>query len=100
MKKSILPVVLRTLSLAAITAASVLADSQTAPGAGNKRAEEIARSSEMVKSAYHFVIKQSEQLSGVNLRGQTYDALANPLACIAHRANLTPAKDSPLLINY
>ena len=65
---------------------------QTTPGAGNRRAEEIARSSPMVQSAYQFIINQSEQLSDAKLQAQTFDALANPLTCIAHRANLTPAK--------
>jgi hypothetical protein len=64
MKTSIPLVSLRTLPLIAITAASLLADSQTTPGAGNKRAEEIVPFSEMVKSAHRFVIQQSQQLSG------------------------------------
>src|ERR1700761_1497215 len=83
---------LRTLPFVAFTAASLLADSQLTPGAGNKRAEEIVRSSEMVKSAHRFVVQQSQQLQGVNLRAQTYDALSNPQTCIVHRANLTPAQ--------
>jgi hypothetical protein len=65
---------------------------QTIPGAGNKRAEQIAAASDMVQSAYQFIIKQSEQLSDSYLQAQTFDALANPQTCIAHRANLTAAQ--------
>jgi hypothetical protein len=91
MKTSIPRVTSRILPLVAITAASLLADTQLTPGAGNQRAAEIVQSSAMVKSAHRFIIQQSKQLSDATLRAQTYDALANPQTCIAHRANLTPA---------
>jgi hypothetical protein len=82
---------LRTGLVLTALSSSLFADSQLSPGAGNKRATEIARASDMVQSAYRFVIKQSQQLSDPNLQAQTFDALANPDTCIAHRANLTPA---------
>ena len=67
-------------------------NTQASPGAGNKRAEQISAASEMVQSAYQFIIKQSEQLSDPKLRTTTFDALANPQTCIVHRANLTAAQ--------
>jgi hypothetical protein len=65
--------------------------SQTVPGAGNARAIAIAKDSELVQSAYNFLLDQSTRLSDDNLRVQTYEAISNPDTCILHRAKLTPA---------
>jgi hypothetical protein len=97
MKSQVIFQTMRTSVIATAIAASMVANSQstanqTAPGAGNKAAEQIAASSEMAQSAYRFLIDQSEQLSDPHLRAQTFDALANPQTCIAHRANLTAAQ--------
>lgn len=98
MNKKTLLKVLRTGLVAMTASSSVVAYNQTAPvpqttpGAGNQRAEQIARSSEMAQSAYRFIIKQSEKLSDPKLQAQTFDALANPQTCIFHRAHLNAAQ--------
>jgi hypothetical protein len=98
MKKQILFQALRTGLVGTAVFSSALLNSQTtntsqsSPGPGNKRAEQIVASSEMVQSAYRFIINQSEQLTDPYLQAQTFDALANPQTCIAHRANLTAAQ--------
>jgi hypothetical protein len=96
-RRTLLHKILGTGLIVAGVSASTLANSQTVPGAGNKRAEEITQASEMVQSAYQFIIKQSLQLSDPHLRAATFDALANPQTCIAHRANLTAAKKQAIV---
>lgn len=71
--------------------------SQTVPGQGNPRAVVIARNSQLVQSAYHFLLEQTEGLSNDNLRVQTYDAIANPDTCILHRAHLTAADKQAII---
>jgi hypothetical protein len=103
MKNRALLKTLQAASLAMAAFASTLAYSQsgnqTAPGAGNQTAQKIASASEMAQSAYRFIIAQSEQLSDPHLRAQTYDALANPQTCLAHRANLNAAQRQTIMNN-
>lgn len=93
--RNLLPVV----GLSALLTSSITgnAQNQTAPGAGNERAIQIARSSALVQSAYDFILHQIDQLQGDDLRVQTYDAIANPDTCILHRANLTLAKKQAIV---
>ncbi len=71
-------------------ASAALAQMPPSPGAGNARAEAIAKSSPFVQSAYSFIQAQIGRLADDNLRVQSYDAIVNPNTCILHRANLKP----------
>src|ERR1700675_1996538 len=103
MKNRVLLKSLRAALIATAVSASVLAYSQstgqTAPGAGNQTAQKIAAASEMAQSAYRFIIAQSQQLSDPHLLAQTYEALANPQTCLAHRANLNAAQRQTIVNN-
>ena len=98
MKKQILASkIVRAGLLMAAMSSLAFADSQLTPGAGNKRAQEIAQASDMVQSAYHFAIQQSQRILDPHVRSETFDALANPQTCIEHRAKLTPSQKQAIV---
>src|SRR5215467_7470133 len=76
---------------------SLLAQDQTVPGAGNQNAVELSGKSPLVQSAYHFLIRQAEQISDSKLRSETLDAITNPNTCVQHRAGLTDADKNKIL---
>lgn len=70
---------------------------QTLVGAGNARAEQIGHASPLVKTAYQTLVSKVEQIPNDRLRSITFDAIANPQTCVAHRAKLTPAQKTQIV---
>jgi hypothetical protein len=80
--------------LAGLIALIAMQSAAPAPGAGNNAAAEIARKSQLVKTAADFLVNQAKSLQNARLRQETLDAIANPSTCVRHRAGLTdPVKN-------
>ncbi len=79
------------VAAAAVCSTPLCAQTVILPGAGNAQAIKTAQASPLVQSAYEFLVGQIFELSGDNLRVQTFDAITNPQTCILHRADLKPA---------
>src|SRR6516162_5029020 len=61
---------------------------ESAPGAGNALAIEIAGKSALVRSAKAFIDQHIGEILDDKLRAATADAIDNPETCIRHRAGL------------
>jgi hypothetical protein len=83
--------------LTALAVSPVVADDQTAPGAGNADAVALAKKSPMVGSAYKFLLSQAHRIKDDKLKKETLDALGNANTCIQHRKNLTDAQKDAIV---
>ena len=64
---------------------------QTVPGAGNGAAVSLSSKSAMVQSAKEFLVGRINAIGNPSIRAITFDAIANPATCVAHRAGLQDA---------
>jgi len=83
-----------TLGLAALPAR---AQDQTVPGAGNATAVALSNKSPMVQSAREFLLNNVQRIDDAGVRAITFDAIANPTTCVAHRANLKASDKNAIL---
>ena len=67
---------------------TVLGADQTVPGAGNAAAVALSSKSPMVQSAKEFLVGRITSIVNSSIRAITFDAIANPATCVAHRAGL------------
>ena len=74
------------------------AANQTIIGAGNALAVVTASNSEIVQSARQYLYAQANALQDATLRNITLDALTNPDTCVMHRANVTEATKTAILL--
>lgn len=81
-----------------LVAAQAAADDQTKTGAGNAEAIALAKQSPMVRSAYAFLLSQAARIKDDTLRKETLDALGNPDTCVQHRASLTDAQKTAIVL--
>jgi len=70
---------------------------QTVPGAGNAAAVTLSNKSPMVQSAKEFLVGRINSIGNSGIRAITFDAIANPATCVAHRAGLQDADKSAIL---
>lgn len=81
-----------------LVAAQAAAADQTKTGAGNAEAIALAKQSPMVRSAYAFLLSQAARIKDDTLRKETLDALGNPDTCVQHRASLTDAQKTAIVL--
>jgi hypothetical protein len=87
---------------AAFAAASLFvstahAGDQTQIGAGNQDAAALAKASPLVTSGREVLRIAASRIRSAPLRRATVDAITDPNACIAHRAQLQPADKSAIV---
>ena len=70
---------------------------QTVPGAGNAAAVSLSSKSPMVQSAREFLVGRINSIGNSSIRAITFDAIANPATCVAHRAGLLDADKTAIL---
>lgn len=73
------------------------ATDQTAPGAGNVRANQIAAGSPRVQDAHRFLVAQAQQIGDTKLRQATLNLLSKDRFCVTSRAGLSDADKARLL---
>ncbi len=85
------------IGLAATGACAAAPANPIQPGAGNARAEAIGRQSPLVRDAFDRLVRNVQAMRDERLRGATLQALTDRQSCVAHRANMTPAKEQAIL---
>ena len=85
------------LSLTIMASTSSQGADQSVTGAGNQAAQQLANRSSLVSSAMALITQRIGQIGDATLRNATFDAVTNPLTCLAHRARLTEKSKAELL---
>ncbi len=81
-----------------VTPEALLAADQTKLGQGNQTAMEIGPSSPRVQQAIRKLSKNVLSIRDPSLRHATWDAIHNPLTCVAHRAHVTQVMKAAILL--
>jgi hypothetical protein len=88
---------LLTVTLTGLLGQPAWGADQTVPGAGNAAAVTLSNKSPMVQSAKEFLLGRINLIGDFNIRAITFDAIANPSTCVAHRAGLQDADKGAIL---